>query len=89
LCSRDFNRREVVSIADDLLVEDLKLKRLRFHKDNRTAPDHGGLVVVVQKTNTLWILPTHFSSEQIACDQFEFYLIPIFDQVLDLANAGQ
>jgi hypothetical protein len=78
-----------LSIARNLFVEDLKLERLRFHKDDRTAPDHGGLVVVVQKTNALWILPTHFSSEQIACNQFEFYLIPLFNQVLDLANAGQ
>ncbi len=65
------------------------LERLRFQKHDRRSPDDGGLVVVVQNADALGILPPHFSSEQIARDQFHFDFIAVLDEGLDLANAGQ
>ncbi len=41
---------------------------LGFHEDDRSAPDDGGLVVVIQDANADWVLPAHFPGEKVACD---------------------
>jgi hypothetical protein len=60
-----------------------------FEIDNGLSPDRNLNVVLVKKTNTMGILPENFTHQQIIVDEFELYLLFIFDVGLNFANAGQ
>ncbi len=60
-----------------------------LHKHDRLPPDNGFLVIMIQNADALQILPKYFAHQEVICDHFYFYLLFVFNQSLNLPNAGQ